>query len=127
MKAASLKQPWAGLIAGGFKTIETRKWRTHYRGDLLICSSQKPVKLDQMGTPFYLDPLCHYMGSTICLVNLVDCVPMTEEHEQKACCRVYEGAWAWILDDIRPVKQLPVKGQLSIYDVDYTFKDLLKP
>jgi len=124
MKAISLKQPWGGLIAGGFKTIETRKWRTHYRGDLLICSSQKPVPINQMGQEFYLEPLCHYVGSTICLVNLVDCVPMTEEHEEAAMCRVYDGAWAWMLEDIRPVKQIPVKGQLSIFDVPFTYEDL---
>ncbi|MBI2066116.1 ASCH domain-containing protein [Candidatus Woesebacteria bacterium] len=41
-KAISLKQPWANLVASGKKTIETRKWTTNYRGDLVICSSKKP-------------------------------------------------------------------------------------
>ena len=42
MKAVSVKQPWASLIAEGNKTIETRTWPTNYRGDLLICASKKP-------------------------------------------------------------------------------------
>ena len=123
MKAISLKQPWAGLIDQGSKTIETRKWRTHYRGDLLICSSQKPAA--NMGPAWYVGNGCFYRASTICLVKLVDCVPMTTEHQEKACCRVYDGAWAWMLEDIRSVKQFPIKGQLSIYDLDFTYEDLL--
>jgi hypothetical protein len=34
MKALSVKQPWANMIASGKKTIETRKWPTDYRGVL---------------------------------------------------------------------------------------------
>jgi hypothetical protein len=36
MKALSLWQPWATLIAIGEKRFETRDWRTSYRGPLLI-------------------------------------------------------------------------------------------
>ena len=36
MKALSLHQPWASLIAIGAKRIETRHWTTSYRGPLAI-------------------------------------------------------------------------------------------
>lgn len=36
MKALTLHQPWASLIAVGVKTIETRSWATKYRGPLAI-------------------------------------------------------------------------------------------
>lgn len=36
MKAISLWQPWASLVALGVKTIETRSWSTKYRGPLTI-------------------------------------------------------------------------------------------
>lgn len=36
MKALTLYQPWATLIAIGAKTFETRSWPTHYRGPLAI-------------------------------------------------------------------------------------------
>lgn len=36
MKAISLTQPWASLIALGYKRIETRSWSTTYRGPLAI-------------------------------------------------------------------------------------------
>ena len=39
MKALSVQQPYASLIAHGEKTVEIRSWRTQYRGDLLIVAS----------------------------------------------------------------------------------------
>lgn len=36
MKAITLTQPWATLIAVGAKKIETRSWSTSYRGPLAI-------------------------------------------------------------------------------------------
>lgn len=36
MKALSLWQPWATLIASGQKRVETRGWACHHRGPLLI-------------------------------------------------------------------------------------------
>lgn len=36
MKALTLTQPWASLVACGAKRIETRSWRTDYRGPLAI-------------------------------------------------------------------------------------------
>jgi len=41
MKALTLHQPWASLIALGVKTIETRSWSTPYRGRLLIHAGAK--------------------------------------------------------------------------------------
>lgn len=36
MKTLTLTQPWASLVAVGAKHIETRSWRTAYRGPLAI-------------------------------------------------------------------------------------------
>lgn len=36
MKALTLTQPWATLVAIGAKKIETRSWGTNYRGPLAI-------------------------------------------------------------------------------------------
>lgn len=40
MKAITLYQPWATLIAIGAKRIETRAWATSYRGPLAIHAAQ---------------------------------------------------------------------------------------
>ena len=36
MKALTITQPWASLIALGAKQVETRSWSTHYRGALAV-------------------------------------------------------------------------------------------
>lgn len=44
MKAVTIIQPWATLIALGAKTLETRSWPTKYRGPLAIHAGQKVDK-----------------------------------------------------------------------------------
>lgn len=41
MKALSIKQPWASLIAHGIKDIENRTWKTNFRGRIYIHSCGK--------------------------------------------------------------------------------------
>jgi len=36
MKALTILQPWASLLACGAKKIETRSWKTNYRGKIAI-------------------------------------------------------------------------------------------
>ena len=36
MKVITIKQPWATLIAKGYKEYEFRTWKTKYRGEILI-------------------------------------------------------------------------------------------
>lgn len=105
MKAISLKQPWANLVASGKKTIETRKWSTKYRGDLVICSSQNPK----------IEPY----GKALCIVELYDVRPMTKKDEKKACIKVYPGAYAWLLRNLRLIDPpTPVKGSLGIFNLN---------
>lgn len=46
MKALSIKQPWASLIAHGIKDIENRTWKTKFRGTIYIHASAKKVDVD---------------------------------------------------------------------------------
>jgi activating signal cointegrator 1 len=41
MRALSLRQPWASLIAIGAKKVETRSWSTRYRGPIAIQASRR--------------------------------------------------------------------------------------
>lgn len=43
MKALSVKQPWASLIAHNIKNIENRTWKTNFRGRIYIHASGKSV------------------------------------------------------------------------------------
>lgn len=42
MRALSLKQPWATLLAHGVKTIEIRSWPNLHRGQTLIHAAKVP-------------------------------------------------------------------------------------
>ena len=110
MKALSVKQPWANLIASGKKTIETRRWATDFRGDILIVSTKQPR----------IEPA----GCAVAVARLVECRPMTLSDERDAMCEVYEDAIAWMLRDIRPLQPFPVTGQLGLFDVDVSSSSL---
>lgn len=43
MKAITIWQPWASLLACGAKQFETRSWATSYRGPLAIHAANKPL------------------------------------------------------------------------------------
>lgn len=110
MKAISVKQPWANLIARGEKTIETRTWHTPYRGKILIVSSKTPK----------IEPA----GCALAVCYLAACRAMTKDDEDYACCAVYPGAFSWMLSRAVRIVPIPVRGQLGIYDVDLTDDDL---
>ncbi len=103
MKAISVKQPWANLIANGEKTIETRKWATPYRGQILIVSSKTPK----------IEPA----GFALAVADIIDCRIMTKEDEVAACCQIYADAYSWVLSNVRPIQPIQIKGSLGIYDV----------
>jgi hypothetical protein len=110
MKALSIKQPWANLIASGEKTIETRKWKTEYRGRLLLCSAKEPD----------IEPA----GCAVAVATLVDCRPMSVLDEPQARCRKYDGAFAWVFDEIQRIKPFPVRGELKVFEVAVDEGDL---
>lgn len=45
MRVLSIQQPWASLIVMGHKRIETRSWKSKYRGPVLIHASKGKVRL----------------------------------------------------------------------------------
>jgi hypothetical protein len=111
MKALSVKQPWANMIAYGEKTIETRTWATDYRGDILIVSSRNPP----------IQPA----GCAVAIATIVDCRDMTRADELAARCPIYANAKAWVLENVRRLEPFPVKGSLGIYEAAVT-EDQLK-
>jgi len=111
MKAISIKQPWANLIASGQKSIETRVWATPYRGEILLVSSKTPR----------IQPT----GCAVAVADLVDCRPMTRADEDAAKCHIYPDAVAWVLENVRSIEPFPVKGQLGLYEVNISPDALL--
>jgi hypothetical protein len=133
LKALSVKQPFAYLIATGQKTIETRTWKTNYRGDVLICSGKTP----HTGTLLYFErntiistSAMRYayqhkthelmqMGKALCIARLVGCRKMNDNVSDRvaAWCEYQPDTYAWVFEDVRPVDPFPIKGQLGLWDV----------
>ena len=104
VRAISLKQPWASMIAEGRKSIETRKWATTHRGEILIVSSKRPTGMGPV-------------GKALALATLVDCRPMRPSDSVAACCPFRRGIYAWVLEDVRRIRPFSVKGRLGLYGV----------
>ncbi len=90
MKALSLTQPWATLVALGEKKIETRGWFTNYRGPFAIASSKsfpKDCRDLCFDEPFRSIFEKHNLGlsdlplgQVLCIVTLTECVRMTYDN-----------------------------------------------
>lgn len=112
MRAISIKQPWAGLIASGRKSVELRGWATSYRGPLLVCAG---ARLDPRGHLYSAEGPT---GHAIAVVELVDVRLAVEADAAAACYRPSDFApecFAWILRDPRRIEPRPVKGQLGLF------------
>ncbi len=108
MKALTLWQPWAGAMAEGLKTIETRSWRTSYRGELAIHASKRVQATLEVQTIFRWasagvkmpELSCVHRGEVLAVVQLVDCIPVEEAVElfpdQVQFGDFSPGRFAWI-------------------------------
>lgn len=130
MKVLSLTEPYATLIKNGIKTIETRSWKTNYRGKLYIHASLTKIPeyyRNNKDLMALVDVNKLNFGKIICSCDLVDCVEMTEEFITKIkakpneyVCGVYAvGRYAWILKNIEVLAEpLEAKGHLGIWNLD---------
>lgn len=131
MKAISLWEPWASLIACGAKRFETRSWATSYRGTLLICASKGGLPVGDLrmvlaslqfqgglapliGLP--LDFACDtwegvgiehlQFGNAVAVCELVGCATSDSlTHKQIGTDAPFgdftPGRFAWLLHDVR--------------------------
>ena len=121
LPALSVKQPWASWIATGDKTIETRTWSTDYRGPLLIVASQgvdgrlERRALDSNDAALLERIRTAPRGMALCVVNLLDCRPMTADDEAAAGCAWRLDLWAWCFQGLWPLAPYRVRGRLGLY------------
>jgi hypothetical protein len=131
VKAISLWQPWATLIALGEKEFETRSWGTHYRGPLAIHASKKVVS-DVLGTKYFQMVLGRAgyhgknlpTGTIVAIANLVAVLEMTPDLiRQQSDQELAFGDWrpgrmAWKLENVRPLDAyLPATGRQGLFTV----------
>lgn len=131
MKAITIHQPWATLIALGEKRFETRSWATKHRGLLAIHAGKKvdreacewePIKSTLAKHKYTVDNLP--TGAVVAICKLIECwevigiadVPILGTHVLSAGNRMFgiakeseefhfgdfsEGRHAWEMDDVQ--------------------------
>ncbi len=149
MKAITLIQPWATLIAIGAKHIETRPWSTAYRGRLAIHAGLSTRYIDPNGPeyicteePFYSalmnaikfsDQELMPLGCVIATCELVACIsiqnvatrvrgvciPPVEQDPELSFGDYTPGRFAWLLEDIELLPR-PVPARGSLGLWDWT-------
>lgn len=132
MKALTLTQPWATLVAIGAKWVETRSWGTNYRGPLAIHAAKGfPAEARDLLLREPFSSTLHRagvitsdlpLGSVVAICRLLDCFEMTEEwiaavKEPERSFGHYEpGRFAWILGKVeRLAEPIPAKGSLGLW------------
>lgn len=127
MKVLSLKEPFATLIMDKDKMIETRSFKTNYRGELYIHASLGNVDIKERTDLLQLVGKRNmHNGYIICKCNLVDCFYMSSSfvedmkknnYKEYICGEYAEGRYAWILSDIQALDEfIPAKGKLGIWN-----------
>ncbi len=137
MKAITLWEPWASLIALGAKRIETRSWPTSYRGPLAIHAAKNAEHiLISWDEPFLtaLSPLQNSektaiafdCGKVIAVADLVACVEMTPaniamvDEPERSFGDYQPGRWMWLLANVRRIDPVPATGRQRIWEWEET-------
>lgn len=141
MKALSLKQPYAGFVESGEKSIEFCSWKTDYRGPLLICSSGESA-LAKPQDPFecavYEADFPESMA--LCVVDLLEILPFSTEEAaleevsalaecagEFSFCRLsgtefsprdfkFQG-YLWFIENPRPIERFSVTAGKGLFEV----------
>lgn len=146
MKAITIHQPWATLIALGEKKFETRGWATKYRGPIAIHAG-KQIDMTAMVEPeiraaLLLNDITDWtqlpFGAVIATATLAECWAVST-YDQDGSMYLFEGVgggtrsisfkeekfgwyepgrYAWELANVRRIEPLPAKGQQGLWNWD---------
>lgn len=131
MKVISIKQPYATLIAEGYKEYEFRTWKTKYRGEVLIHASLKDDKI-AMEKYKELD-LDYPKGCIIAKSTINDCLEINDNFRKMIKPKnVYpyiydhvlnsdDNKYAFHMTNVKKIDKIYVKGNLGLWN--YEIKD----
>ena len=140
MKALTLQQPWATLVATGAKRIETRSWATRHRGPLAIhaglglpsrtrvaCGRAPLRELLEAAGAFPPEGLPR--GAVLAVAELAGCVPMGPggsvpgepdpgpDDPERFFGDYRPGRFAWLLRDVCVLAApVPARGALGLWE-----------
>jgi len=134
VKAITICQPYAELIACGEKRVENRTWQTSHRGPIYIHAGKSREWLDVVWegeyeidrpTGFYLSTLD--FGAVIATADVIDCLPAKEIlsgacDEQYPWLRAHKhvnGPYCWVLDRVRRLeKPFTYRGAQGLFYIE---------
>lgn len=139
MKALTLTQPWATLIAYGRKRIETRSWSTSFRGRIAIHAAKglgpvggkRGLKDQCLARPFsnYIAGWNVPLGAIVAVATIVKVVQIdmgvraevlsqTTTPDEFMFGDYTSGRYAWYLENVSPLPE-PIYciGALSLWEV----------
>lgn len=128
MKVLTIKQPWATLIAKGYKEYEFRTWKTKFRGDILIHAG-KGIDKEAMNRFKKLD-LEYPKGCIIAKAKITDCIYVDEKFIKEIFPKnpeVYKGLitkkdcnrYGFKLENVEEIEPIQINRKLSLWDYDY--------
>lgn len=141
MKTISLWQPWASLMAAGFKRIETRSWAPYRlrQGQLVAIHAAKRWTADERDIcedepfkqcltlaakrglwDFQRPPL----GCVIAIARFYQALPTIGRNfdydhmsdEEYAFGDYGAGRYGWVFSEVRPIEPIPTRGMQGIFD-----------
>lgn len=133
VKSLSIRQPYAQLILPPGYKWETRTWWTAYRGWVLICSTQYPVKpweivkisgerqIQRMDQVVETGTRHAATGMAIGLAYLSACRAMEEQDEDRCYVQFDASLYCHIFDPVYRIEVFPFWGypgykRISDYD-----------
>lgn len=147
MKAISLYQPWAQLLAAGVKRLETRSWMTTYQGPVAIHAGARMDDAFMALAAF--DPHFHAafreygwthwsqaygdlpFGAIIGVATLRLCVGVESPAlapwltpPERAFGNFSPGRYAWIFDDARLITPIPYRGRQRLFNIPDSLPNL---
>ena len=119
MKALTIREPYATLVAKGIKKYEFRSWNTHYRGDLYIHAA-KGIYSEIKNYSYQFRP-----GEIVAIATLSNVIKLNHKsgtkihQENPKIYDVHSDGFAWVLENIRPINESPViNGQLGLWNYE---------
>lgn len=134
MRVLSIRQPWATLIMLGIKQFETRRWRTDYRGELVIhaaatggqTSTDALMRLERRlgAMPTALAEKGYPLGALLGIVQLDECLPISPRliaaltPLERHLGWYQDGGFVWDLaraGRVRFAEPIPCAGRLGLW------------
>lgn len=127
MKVITIKQPFATLIAKGYKEYEFRTWKTKYKGEILIHAG-KGIDKKAMDKFKYLN-LEYPSGCIIAKATITDCIPIDNEARKMLkekdvilySSTIKHTEWdgyGFKLENVVEIEPILVNGKLSLWDYE---------